>query len=79
MHYVIMFGVCIILGLVYALRTQSIIHDRAYSASLWTAITVLLAILITTHVVKDAWQLIPVCLGQALGTFIAMKIKFFQE
>lgn len=79
MTYVLMFVVCVFLGLSYSFRTQAIVHDRAIISSIWTAISVLIATLIVTHAVKDPFQLVPICLGQAMGNYIAMRVRFFRE
>jgi hypothetical protein len=78
MSYFIMFLVSVLLGLLFALRTRSIVSERPYFAASWTFLSVFLSCLITTYILSDVYQIFPISLGQAVGTFIVMKFQFFR-
>jgi hypothetical protein len=77
MEYIIIFAVSVLLGLLFALRTQAIIHERPYFATSWTFLSVFISCLLTTYIIHDLYVIMPVSLGQACGTLIVMKSHFF--
>jgi len=78
MGYLAMFVASVVLGLLFALRTKAIVLDKKYLASVWTFWSIFASSLMTVFVIQDAYQILPMALGQALGTWIVMKYQFFK-
>jgi hypothetical protein len=79
MLYALMFLVSVLLGLLFALRTQAIINDRPIFATTWTFSSVFVSSLLTNYIIQDQYQIFPIALGQGIGTLIVMKIQYFHQ
>jgi len=63
----------VILDIVWAKYTLAIARNNKVPAAFWSAIVPVLSALVVIQYVTNPWLLIPMALGGAVGTWIAMS------